>query len=719
MLKLPRRTLIFDTETTGLWPWPTLYRQERGIAPDRPFLFVFTNLDGETVTVRAPKINPYTRKVSYKGIESEIRWFKSFVANPENRIVCHQARFDRAMTVQSDIDADWKCKIHDTRVMARIANPTMEPTYALKPLAKKYFGFSDGDLIALKKALHRARFVAKNKGWSIAVKETHGTRPAEADYWLPGLEDLVDTYGSGDGLRTVAMYLFYRKLFDRNKKFGGRLWEVYRWELRSLITTMTMESAGMTYLPDAANALTEMYTTFQKQHRKAMDKLGYKGLNLQSPKQMQQVFVTDLGRTTLRKTKGGKSGIQKPKIDNDQLMIWARGSVESDDINHDAPDGCKLSRHALEWKASKKVLEYLTSYNYFCCVRSDGSYVIHPAWDTTGAKTGRYSCHDPNAQQIASKDTWRRHSHVHPRQRESFGVRVGNINGKKVRYLWYTPDYSQIEVWVFAFVANEETMKRSLLSGSDFHMSTARTAWYEGNKKGFCTCGRWTEVEQEMRANKQFVLIWEKEKPLHKKGCPVTWWRQRAKSILFSRLYGGGIDKIAQLIRCSRRDAERFIEEFNENLPGVKEYMDDTIDGVRETGVLVNLFGREYPIEKSFAYKSVNYMVQGTSAEIMKRAIVRVDEHLHVNYPGEWTRDANRNREYLGSHVIGTVHDQLLAEIHPEDHSRRLMREIIHLMQVDSNKIPNLTVPLPVKMEWTNTSWPEAKEISVVERSIV
>src|SRR5690606_20948048 len=195
---------------------------------------------------------------------------------------------------------------------------------------------------------------------------------------------------------------------------------------------------------------------------------------------------------------------------------------------------------------------YLESYEHFLCRRLDGSYFVHPAWDQAGARTGRFSCHDPNTQQIASAETSRRHANMRARQREAWGPRPG--------YIWYMPDYSQIEVWVFAFVANEKSMKRALLSGSDFHLSTARAAW--GHRDDFCTCGRWKEVEQELRRNKSFAVSWDIEKHKHKKGCLIKWWRQRAKMILFSRLYGGGIGKVAFLIRCSLEEAENFVNDF-------------------------------------------------------------------------------------------------------------------------------------------------------------
>lgn len=676
--------------------WPTEYRRIRNIAPDRPFLFIFTNLDGDTVTTRA-SVNPHTRQTNYSNIQAELRWFKSIVSNPEYRVVCHHARFDWGMTVQSDIRAQWRCKVHDTRIMGRVANPTDEPTYSLKPLAKKYLGIGDDDLVELKRELHGARRLAKNKGWCIATKETHGKSPADADYWLPELKDLVNIYGGSDGLRTLGMYLLYRKIFDRNRKFGGRLWEMYLWERRTMRTAMEMERVGMTYLSTAGLELKQHYSAYMAKHRRKIDRLGYRGLNLQSSKQMNRVFIQTLGYRTEHVTK-----MKAPKIDAEQLMAWARGSAAGADVDGDAPDGCRLSRSVLEWKAGKKVLEYLDSYEFFKCAREDESFLLHPAWDSAGARTGRFSCHDPNTMQIASAETSRRHSHIRARQRECFGPRPG--------YIWYMPDYSQIEVWVFAFEANEETMKRSLLTGRDFHLSTADAAW--GSRKDFCTCGRWKEVLQEMRRNKKYVLVWDDEKTHHKKGCLIKWWRQRAKMILFSRLYGGGVGKIAFLIRCSMEEAHQFIDEFNDNLPGVKDYMDRTVQRVRDTGMLINLFGREYPIDPRFAYKAVNYQIQGSSAEIMKRATVRVNRHLTLNYPGTW-RWQGDIEEYTGSHVVGTVHDQLISEVHPDDHSLQLMREMVSIMQMDSNKVPNLTVPLPVGMAYTTTNWSNAKDIDL------
>lgn len=675
MLTLPDRVAAFDTETTGLWPWPLRSRSARGLAPDRPFMFQVANLDGEAVSFRGT-VDPLTRAVRYRNCKSELRWLQSLIEDPTMRIVCHNAPFEYRHTTQEDLAFRWRCKIEDTRIMARVANPTSEwQGYGLKPLAKKYLKIPDEDQKALHRQVQRARRLAQKRGWTIATKETHGQKPMYADYWLPEVEDEVEVYGRLDPIRTIGLWRMYVEWFDENRDGGGGLWGIYEWERRALRTVIRMERAGMTYLSETGTSLRTHYRDYMAVQKKAVTEqaqaLGFTDLNLQSSKQMKAVFIDTLHRTTEHTTKN-----KAPKIDAEQLMAWARGSAAGADVDGDGPDGCTLSRAVLEWKAGKKVIEYIDSYDFFSCEdRDDGSLCVHPAWDQAGARTGRFSCHDPNTMQIASAETSRRHSHIRARQREAWGPRP--------EHLWYMPDYSQIEVWIFAFAANEQAMMDALLSGEDFHFATARAAW--GMRDDFCTCG----------ADPNGVRGLPRE--AHVKGCLVKWWRQRAKMILFSRLYGGGIKKVQQLIRCTLEEAEEFVFHFNENLPGVQNYMRRLVDEVRESGLLINLFGREYQIERDKAYKAVNYMVQGSAAEVMKRAIVRVDQYLRQNY----------DRAY----VVGSVHDELLAELHESHHSASLMRTIIRLMQKDSDRVPNLTVPLPVGMKYTRTHWSEAKEV--------
>lgn len=686
MIPTPDNVLFYDTETTGLYPYMTLRRAKSGLAPDRPFMFQVANVDGYATSFRG-KVNPKTREVTWDKRQSELKWLKSKVSDPKMTIVGHNMPFEIRMTTQSDHRFDWRAHIDDTKPMWRLV-VCDEMKYALKYLAKHNFGFSDEDEAALKKAVQSARRAAKKRGWAIAEHGLHGKKNALADYWLPELKDLVKIYGETDPIRCALLWKFAVDFFNKNKKNGGRIWEVYEWERKLMRTAIGMERYGMTYLKEVAAELRTFYSDYMRDQRRKLRKLGYPDLNLQSNPQLNKLFIQELGYDTNHETKKGN-----PKIDAEQLMAWARGSSAGADVDGDGPDGCPIARSVLEWKAGKKVVEYLDSYDFFSCRRLDGSYVLHADWDQAGAKTGRFSCHDPNLQQIASAETSRRHANMRARQREAFGPRPN--------YLWYMPDYSQIEVWVFAFVANEKAMIKALLSGSDFHLATANAAW--GHRKDFCTCGRWKEMQQEHKRDKSLVVNWDIEKHKHKKGCLIKWWRQRAKMILFSRLYGGGIGKVAFLIRCSMSEAEEFVNDFNENLPGVAEYMRRVVEEVEDTGVLVNLFGREYKFDRRFAYKAVNYMVQGSSAEILKRALVRIDEYLREHYSR--------------SHLVGNVHDEIICEVHWQDHSATLMRQVVKLMQKDSKYIPNLPVPLPVGMKMTSSCWHESKEVSFLKRA--
>lgn len=642
MLDLPDGLLAFDTETTGLFMYPSERRRRLGMDPDRPYAFSFCNQEGDTDYFRAA-VDPATRSVDYSGCTAQLEWLQRVVGDPRMTVIMHNAAFDVQMTRQ--IGIRWRCKIHDTKVMAYCLNPVDKP-HSLKPLAAQYLGIPVDDERALHKETQRARLRARARGLSIANGVTHHKASVAADYWMSDAKS-VERYARMDAYRTMAFYLAARPYLCSRK-----LWSLYCNEMEVVRTVMRMQAYGTTYLKDNARDLRAYYVQYRDEHKVEAAQLGYGKLNPNSAPQMRRVFVDSLGRKADNTTDSGE-----PKIDAEQLMKWARGSAMGHDVDGDAPDGCKLSRAILERKAAEKVLTYLDAYDFFEDRRADGSRVVHPAWNSTGAVTGRFSCSSPNTMQVASEETSRRHSHVRAQQRRCFGPRPG--------HLWYMPDYSQIEVWIFAFVAKEPSMMDALLHGHDFHLSTAQAAW--GDRPDF----------EELK----------------------KWWRQRAKMILFSKLYGGGVGKIASLIRCSTEEAWQFLVDFDEKLPGVRRYMDDLIDSVTRTGMLTNLFGRQYPISRNKAYRAVNYMVQGSAAEVMKRALVRLDKLCKIP---RWKH----------VRLVGTVHDEAILELPIKVDSPELRAEVIRLMQVDSHYVPNLPRPLPVSMKLTYTNWSEAKEVA-------
>ena len=153
---------------------------------------------------------------------------------------------------------------------------------------------------------------------------------------------------------------------------------------------------------------------------------------------------------------------------------------------------------------------------------------------------------------------------------------------------------------------------------------------------------------------------------------------------------------MAYLTDSSEADAAVFVEQFNSQLPGIQTFMKRMINKAERDGKIVNPLGRTYFIEPKFSYKAVNYLVQGTSADILKNAMIRINTLFEERWPG--------------CEILLTLHDELVMEIPLKYHSKRLMREIITEMQRDSAAV-NVPVPLPVGMKIAPKVWAKTIEI--------
>lgn len=259
---------------------------------------------------------------------------------------------------------------------------------------------------------------------------------------------------------------------------------------------------------------------------------------------------------------------------------------------------------------------------------------------------------DPNLQQVASETTGLRKSDIAQRPRECFGPRP--------KCIWYLPDFSQIEVWMFAFISGEPTMQQLLLSGHDFHQGVA---------------------------DKSFVKRPDYE-PRKK------YYRKLAKLIMFGKLFGGGIGtedkpgRMTGLLQMPFKETKEFIESFDEEFEQVKLFTKKIQRQVKRDGEAWNIFGRKYVMEVEWAYKVVNYLVQGTAADILKMATLRIDWLLETRW------------KHPGLGLLNSIHDELMIEVPMTVHSRKLMREIMWVMQMDST-LCGVPVPLPVGMKTT------------------
>lgn len=679
--------IAFDTEGTGLIPYgPDAYW---GYAPARPFAFAFCDADGNTAYFRW-QVDPATRRV-IPGPESEQQVLRRMVTDPVFTLVGHNIAYDLRMLEAMGMPCTHR-NVHDTMILAHVVTAGDELTYALKPLSVKYLDFPDEDEKDLEHAVADARRDARARGWLIAggKKEVErgdrvvfaGNKPVKADYWLAP-DALCQKYAVGDVERAMMLYLLWRPELDAEP----RLRATYEREMQLFWVLRKMEKRGTRVYPDHTQKLIGWYQRYMKKQEIEAAKHGGAGMNFMSPKQLTQKFYVERGYAPMFTDKGNMT------LGKDKLAEL--GATDEDTGEYKDP----LAKAVLEWRAAKQSIKsFLNIYAKFWYPESHprfegtdqgrtghgddlrrqsgapvqphdwdvgrGVWVLHPNYNQTGAVTGRMTCSDPNLQQVASATTGLRKAEIPARPRECFGPRPGCI--------WYLPDYSQIEVWLFAFMSGDHAMQELLLSGYDFHQGVA---------------------------DKSFV-----RKPDYEER--KKYYRKLAKLIMFGKLYGGGVGsrerpgRMTKLLQMPFDQAKEFIDSFEEQFSSVALFMRRLTRKATAEGEAWNLYGRKYKLERDWAYKVVNYLVQGTAADLLKVATMRIDWMLERRWP----------HPRLG--LLNTIHDELIIEVPYTLHSKRLMREIIWVMQMDSTRV-GIPVPLPVGMKVAVKRWSHTRDIDM------
>ena len=221
-------------------------------------------------------------------------------------------------------------------------------------------------------------------------------------------------------------------------------------------------------------------------------------------------------------------------------------------------------------------------------------------------------------------------------------------------------DYSQMEVRVFMSYFRNETIDALLNKEDvDFHGEAAKLAFNV------------TEEDSQYK-----------------------FYRQMAKAITFGTIYGIGNMKLAQQLGTSKSEAAQYKKKYFAGMKGSKEFFDKVVDTVIERGWIRNRYGRTYKIAPNFAYKGVNYLVQGTSADILTERMIVIDDYL----------------ESTKSNILLQVHDEIICEIHNSELDI-LPFEIKRLLEINT-----LEIPLQVDMEICSPSWATKKTFSGIDQ---
>ena len=347
--------------------------------------------------------------------------------------------------------------------------------------------------------------------------------------------------------------------------------------------------------------------------------------NINSPKQLGKVLFEDLGLPHGKKTKTG----------------W---STNADVLE-------KLKDHPL-------VADVLT-YRQYAKLKStyaDGLLkVIDPdgrirtSFQMTVTATGRLSSTEPNLQNIPTR------TELGSKMREMFVAAPGHV--------LVDADYSQIELRLLAHISGDTAMQQAFLSGADFHTVTAARVFHVPQD----------QVTHQMRS--------------------------RAKAVNFGIVYGISAFSLSQDIGVTVQEAKEYMDRYFATYTGVKQYMTDVVDKAREQGYVETLWHRRRALPelkssnfnmRSFGERvALNMPIQGTAADIIKLAMVRVHSRLA--------------REGLAAQLIMQVHDELIVEC-PEEETPRVEA----LLQQEMQGVAELSVPLLAEAH-TGRNWLAAK----------
>lgn len=348
-----------------------------------------------------------------------------------------------------------------------------------------------------------------------------------------------------------------------------------------------------------------------------------------SPKQLGDILFDKLG------FKGGKKGKS------------GQYSTDHSVLEKLAGEGAEIAKKVLEWRQLAKLKSTYTDALQEAINPDTGR--VHTSYSLVGAQTGRLSSTDPNLQNIPIRTP------IGRQIREAFVPDEGNV--------LLAADYSQIELRLAAHMADVPTLKEAFAQGEDIHARTAKEMF--------------GEVNRDTRA--------------------------QAKTINFAILYGISRWGLAGRLEVEPDEAQAMIDTYFQRFPGIQRYIHETLETVRERGYSETLFGRKtwFPRinSKNVAERqgseraAINAPIQGTSADIIKRAMVRMMPALE---------DAG-----LGHvRMLLQVHDELVFEL-PEGDVAAASPIIERVMAEAAGPAVELDVPLGIEIG-TGISWDAA-----------
>ena len=411
-------------------------------------------------------------------------------------------------------------------------------------------------------------------------------------------------------------------------KAENKLMSVYRdIELPLLPVLLKIERTGVKVdVPMLKKQSKQLAKRIVEIEKQAFDVAG-ESFNLASPKQIQAILFDKQALPVIRKTPKGQPST-------------------AEDVLQELAADYELPQLILEHRSMSKLRSTYTDKLPEQVNAETGR--VHTSYNQTVAATGRLSSTDPNLQNIPIRSEEGR------RIRQAFIAETG--------YCLLAADYSQIELRIMAHLSQDQSLLKAFSDGLDIHKATAAEVF------GVTV----DEVESEQR--------------------------RAAKAINFGLIYGMSAFGLARQLGIGRYEAQEYVDLYFARYPGVKAYMDSTREKAHEQGYVETVFGRRLYLpeinsrngqRRQYAERTaINAPMQGTAADIIKRAMIQVDTAL--------------TEKKMDAHVVMQVHDELVVEV-----AEKQADKLAKLLHANMESAAELSVPLIVEVG-KGSNWDEA-----------
>jgi len=465
---------------------------------------------------------------------------------------------------------------------------------------------------------------------NISYDDVTGTGKNRLRFDYVALEKACD-YASEDADITLRLYQLFKP-----QVISEKLLTVYETMERPLIPVLaTMETIGIKVDPKQLAALSADFAARMQEYEQDIYKLAGHSFNVGSPKQLGEVLFDKL------QLSGGKKSAKTGAYTTDSGVLEEL-----------AEQGHELPRKVLEWRQLAKLKSTYSDALAQQIDPRDGR--VHTNYAMAIASTGRLSSNDPNLQNIP----------------------IRTIEGKKIRhafiaekgYKLLSADYSQIELRLLAHVADIPSLKEAFKNGDDIHAITASQMF------GVPVA----EVNSDLR--------------------------RKAKTINFGIIYGISAHGLASRLSIGRSEAGAYIERYFAQYPGIRDYMETSKEFARAHGYVTTLFGRRchFPgindkngsVRQFSERAAINAPLQGTAADIIKRAMIAIDKGMRDL--GLGIREANSHPQSpmpnASLRMLLQVHDELVFEV--AESAIEPLRQVIKERMENAAQI---SVPLTVE----------------------